>query len=292
MALADGIDLLCETMFSSFSRKASKIEREVNRSTTQSAIGLAYIPCMFIWCVVAGQFSNMDFSALVTGASFVQCMGFLLLNVKVQGYKSVSGVSSKSLVLYLIHYCARLASTTLRNGYVPVDKSGDGPYQLIDFCSLVLVLILLFKVHKTHRATHQTELDSLAIWPLVAVSAVLAANVHANLVRSLFFDVCWTFSSYVETVALVPQLWMLARAGGTVDGLTAHFVACTVASGVLTFTFWWFTFPQMDKRGGFAGKLLISLHGFKLFLGADFMYYYTRAWFGGTSVTLPDALDV
>lgn len=288
--LADGMDLLFE-MFSS-SRFPSKIGQEVKRSTTQSAIGVAYISCMFLWCIVAGKFSTMDFSSLVTGASFVQCVGFLLLTVKIQGHKSVAGLSSKTLVLYVLHYCARLTSTTLRNGYVPIDKSGDGAYQLIDFCSLCLVLNLLLRVHKTHRVTYQRELDTLAIWPIVAACGVLACTVHANLVRALFFDICWTFSAYLETVAMVPQLWMLARTGGTVDGMTAHFVACIVASGILTFTFWWFTFPQMDKRGGFAGKLLISLQGLKLFLGADFMYYYARAYLGGTSVTLPEAIDV
>jgi ER lumen protein retaining receptor len=282
--LADGLDLLCEMIYPG---KTSKVYSDQG---TQGAIGFCYATFLFGWFVVCALFSNLDFSAILTASSCVQCLGFLILNVKVRGTKSVAGLSSGTLVMFVLHFCTRLTSTTLRNGYLPMDKSGDCMYQCLDATSLVLLVHLLYRMHKTHKDSYQAWHDTMPILPLVIPCIVLACCVHGNFNKNVFFDVVWTTSAYLETVALVPQLWMMASRGGQVDGMTAHFVACVVASGVMNFTFWYWTHTQMERRGpSSAGRLILALQGLRLFLSADFAYYYALAWLGGSGlVVLPE----
>ena len=46
----------------------------------------------------------------------------------------------------MLELCFPLISLTLGARYVPVDHSGDGMYQLVDFMSLCTVLQLLYRV--------------------------------------------------------------------------------------------------------------------------------------------------
>ena len=103
-------------------------------------------------------------------------MGFALLNFKIRAQKSVAGISSRMLELFLLHLGTRLMSTCLKNGYIPMDSSpravtpkalqiarsvtsfysgtldsttsllprtGDLMYQLCDIGSLLFVLDIL-----------------------------------------------------------------------------------------------------------------------------------------------------
>jgi len=289
-AIADGIDFLIQLVHG---RKQSIVGgMGVDRSGQKSATSICYLIFAFSWFQILGNFSTMDFSAIATAGSLVQCLGFVLLCLKVHATKSVGGLSSKMFVMFVLHLTTRLTSTSIKNGYIPVDSTGDYIYQLLDFCSLMLVLHLLFVMHKTYAYSYQEENDTLPLFPLVVPCVILGVCVHGNFNKSFFFDSIWQISANFESFVLLPQLWMMAKMGGKIDTVTAHFVACTVASGVMTFTFWWWTAVELTKRGPcLAYPLLLGLQALKLLLGADFMYYYTMAWMGGTQVILPEMDD-
>jgi len=285
-AIADGIDFLV----GSVQGKTSVVGgMGADRAGQSGAVTLCYLVFAFAWFQIFGNFSSRCFTAIVTAGSLVQCLGFLLLSVKVAATKSVAGLSSKSMTLFVLHFTTRLTSTSIKNGYIPVDATGDYVYQLLDFCSLLLVLQLLFRMHKTHAYTYQEEHDTLPLTPFVVPCVVLGLCVHGTFNKSFFFDSVWQISANFEAFTLVPQLWMMAKMGGKVDSVTSHWVVCIVLSGVLTFTFWWWTAVELNKRGPcLAYPLILGLQGLRLILGADFMYYYTLACFGGRDVVLPD----
>ena len=52
------------------------------------------------------------------------------------------------------------ARRSLKNGYIPVDATGDGVYQLLDLLSLCCALDLLYRMSKTYRETHTEDADS------------------------------------------------------------------------------------------------------------------------------------
>lgn len=279
-AIADGIDFLAELYHG---KSLSK-----DYSGQKAATHVVYSVFGFLWFMIFGKFSTLDFSALVTCASFFQCFGLTLLTMKVYATKSLRGLSSKMLLMFVIHFTFRLCSTSIKNGYIPVDKSGDYMYQCLDAASLLLCLHLLFSMHKSYAYTYQEEYDTLPLLPIAAVCVMLGIFIHGNFNRSFFFDSIWQISANLEAFVLLPQLWMLAKMGGQIDTVTAHFVACMVLSGVMTFTFWWWTGIELEKRGPcFAHQLNIGLQALKLILGADFMYYYAMSWLGGTQLVLP-----
>jgi len=285
VALANGIDFVYDLVTGKgFSGSG------VDKAGLQGATLCCYAGFLFFWVAVWGTCSSLKFSAILTAASCVQLLGFVLLTLKVRGQKSAAGLSSKMLMLFVTHLVARLVSTSLKNGYIPVDATGDYMYQLIDACTLLLVAHLVYCVHKVFPHTYQEEHDSLPLLAMILPCLLLAVFVHGNHNRSFFFDTAWQFSSNLEMVMILPQLWMMAKMGGKVDAVTAHFVAAIVISTVMSFTFWWFNFRQLEKKGAhLAAMLVIGAQAVKLLLSADFMYYYALAVFDGGDVVLPAA---
>merc|ERR1719271_473138 len=54
------------------------------------------------------EFSDHDFSAVLTFGAGVQTLGFLALLLKVRAQKTVKGVSSKTLEMYVAVFMCRL----------------------------------------------------------------------------------------------------------------------------------------------------------------------------------------
>lgn len=259
----------------------------------QAAVRLTYAVFAVAWLAVWELVSAKDFSAIVTLSSLVQCFAFVILSVKVHVTKCVAGLSSRTLQMFVLFYAFRLTSTWLNGGYNPVDPTGDYVYQAIDTASLGLVLYLLYGLHKTHVLSYQEEHDTLPLLPLVVPCCVLAFFVHGSFSGCQFFDIVWATSTNLETFTMLPQLWMMGKMGGTVDGMTSHFVAATLLSTVLTFTWWWHISPELEKRGPcLIAKVVTVFQMLKLLLSGDFMYYYCMSWLGGTSLVLPARQNV
>jgi len=224
-------------------------------------------------------YSDRDFSFMITLAGAMQTLGFFMLLSKMNSRKSAAGVSSKTLQMYALVLLFRLNSTMVKNGYLPIDATGDWAYQALDLTSLVLVFQALYTIHKRYRDSYQAEHDSLPIWSMVLPLMLLSSVLHGDLNHDWYFDSVWTFSMYLDTVAMLPQLWLLVHKGGAVEALTSHYVAMIFFSRFLTFIFWYTGFHELaPKTGGFnkMGFLLTGCHGLQVLLSADFMYHYFR----------------
>merc|ERR1719321_1706149 len=116
-------------------------------------------------------------------------------------------------------------------------------------------------------------------------AVVLAVLIHPGQHGFPALDILWTVHLYVDAVAMVPQLWMISKAGGKVRGLTAHYIAATLLSNILSGAFWFLAGSSLE--GGDAGSFsLTSLtingaHLVQLLLLLDFGYFYSKAWLQG-----------
>merc|ERR1719271_1370944 len=175
---------------------------------------LSYI-VFFVGAITFYHVLLAGFSSTLTLSAGLQCLGFILVAMKVQKQRVTSGVSGKMLMMYAATLCFRLSSTLWLNGYLPVDKTGDWAYQAIEICSLGLVAYLMRCVFVTHRTTGQEQHDSLPVklQSLVMGCFILAVVIHPNLDRFTLFDILWTTGCYLETLSMVPQLWMLSKIG-------------------------------------------------------------------------------
>jgi len=293
-ALADGIDFILDLVSDMTSSKRVK-PTGMDYGGYKKGSALILSTCFFLWLVVWDEFTQKDFSAIVTAGSTVQVIGFLILTIRIRTTKSVAGLSSKTLQMFVLYLCARLPATCLMRGYIPIDASGHWFYQLMDFCAMLLACNLLHSVHKTYRHSYQDEHDTLPIWPFVIGSVVVAIFVHGNLNRSFFFDTIWFTSLYMETCCMLPQLWMMSKLGCQVNCMSSQFVVATVAAKVMVLTFWIWAYNEVDAvdPSHKIGTVIVSSYMVQLMLSADFMFYYVKGLLqGNDEVVLPQANEV
>merc|ERR1719375_2720620 len=117
----------------------------------------------------------------------MQCLSFALLGLQIFAKGSMRGVSMQTLLLEVVSLCCRLASTLVKQGYLPVDATGDYIYQAADICSLLMVLYLLHLGYGELSRTYQAEADDFSVVKLALGALVLACICHADMNHSWAF---------------------------------------------------------------------------------------------------------
>merc|ERR1719491_865006 len=211
-----------------------------------------------------------------------QCLAAVLLSLQVLSTRNSSGVSVRALCLDVLALCFRLSSTLWLNGYLPVDASGDYIFQILDLCSVGILLWLLYHVLVEKHHTYQEEEDSLPVMPLVFGAILLAMLLHGNMNSRPFFDACWMAGVFLSTIAVLPQLWLITRTGGRVEALTSHYIAAMAVSRALSGAFMWHARNDITCQPWFgefnhAIFAILSAHILHMGLLGDFAYYYIKA---------------
>jgi ER lumen protein retaining receptor len=85
-----------------------------------------------------------------------------------------------------------------------------------------------------HRPTHDPSIDTFRIEYLLGPCVVLSLifNYHFNLT-----EILWSFSIFLESVAILPQLFMLQRTGEA-ETITTHYLAALGAYRALYIPNW------------------------------------------------------
>merc|ERR1719343_1994283 len=226
--------------------------------------------------------ANGEFSAILTMAVMCQCLAIALLGIQMLSSGSAAGVSARALALEAVSFSCRLSSTTWLNGYLPVDASGDLVYQLVDVCSLMIVLGLLYYVLVVQRGTYQSDADSLPALPAVLGALLLAAVFHADMNSRPIFDTLWMAGLFVGVFSVLPQLWLIARTNGVVEACTSHYIAMMAVSRILSGVFMWHarydvTCAPWVEGVNHAIWVILVAHAVHLLLLGDFAYYYVKA---------------
>ena len=156
----------------------------------------------------------------------------LTIFVKIVVSRSCQGISGKSQILFFLVYISRYLDLffnfiSLYNTTVKV---------LLILSSLTNILLVFVK----YRGTISDEIDNFRVELLVAAAAVLALLVNHEF---SVLEVAWTFSVYLEAVAIAPQLAVSSK-GKTVEPVILFY--------------------------------LISLAGHKLFYCFNWIYRYQR----------------
>lgn len=250
--------------------------------------------------------SDGDFSFILTLGSAVRCFSFSLLAWKCYITGHSAQISRKTLQLYVTVFFSRLCSITIHEGYLPFDSSGDWLYPTIEALSLASALLTYAVVCKfgDHRAQIKADTfgSGLRLLPnaygAVAIALpclVLAFLAHPQLNDSLFTDVTWTFALYLETFAVLPQLFMFQRQskGKPVEEWTSHFVATLVLSRLLSLFFWCFSYHELaGDDEGWIGVLVLGAQVVHLLVVGDFAYSYLKALKNGVPLVIGGASDM
>ena len=233
--------------------------------------------------------SSKDYSFLIVLSSLVQMLSFVIILFKVISYESCSGLSYNTALCYTIILASRLTSTLFYHGYLPSDEAGDWFYQLTEIITLICSVVLLYIMKGKYYDTYDSQHDSLDFKYFVFPSLGVALLVHTSLNRNLLTDVMWTFSMYLETAAIVPQLVLFHSKKGQIEKYTSHFVALQGLSRLCSLLFWWDTYSELNDTQTnsysllqeYCGYMVIASQVIQLVLMIDYYYFYFKSLYKG-----------
>ncbi|EPX71096.1 HDEL receptor [Schizosaccharomyces octosporus yFS286] len=195
---------------------------------------------------------------------------FLLLQ-KMRKSRSCSGISLKSHLLFLLVYITR---------YLNLFWSFKSLYffsmRIIFICSESYICYLILQ---NLRPTYDKRLDTFRSGYLLGGCAILALIYP---IKYSVFGILWTFSIWLESVAILPQLFMLQRSGEA-ETITAHYLLAMCLYRGLYIPHWIYRLAirqHVMLVSVFAGIIQTVLY-------ADFAIVYRRTVLQGKKFRLP-----
>jgi len=234
------------------------------------------------------EIAEKEFTAILTLSVMAQALSFMLLQIQISTSKSTAGISGKTMILHLVKLLCRLSTTLWLDGYLPTDSSGDWMYQVGDIVSCLMVLQIIFCIRVTHKASYREDEDSFDVRNLIMVAIVLAVLVHPDLNAWAPFDILWTVHLYIDAMCMLPQLWMISKAGGRVSGFTAHYLSSTLLANFLSGLFWFHAVPELAEDNSslnVAGLAINGAHAVQIFLLLDVGFFYAKECLQGKCCT-------
>ncbi|KAJ2766340.1 endoplasmic reticulum retention protein [Coemansia nantahalensis] len=192
----------------------------------------------------------------------------LILIARLQQTKSCAGISFKTQVLYLVVFATRYLDLVL--SFVSVYNT------LMKVFFLASAGYIVYLMYSPLKASYDKALDSFRIEFVLGGAALFAvAFPHKYTV----LEVLWSFSIYLEAVAIMPQLFQMTRTGEA-DNITSHYVFALGGYRALYIVNWIYRYYTEDGYTDYiawvAGVVQTALY-------SDFFYiYFTRVLKGKT----------
>ncbi|KAK1272369.1 ER lumen protein retaining receptor [Acorus gramineus] len=201
-------------------------------------------------------------------------LSIVLLLLKIRTRKSCAGISLKTQELYVVVFATRYLDlfTKYISFYNTVMK--------LVFLGSSIGIVWYMRYHKVVKQTYNREDDTFRYLFLVVPCFVLALFVNREFTPT---EVLWTFSLYLEAVAILPQLVLLQRSRN-IDNLTGNYVFLLGAYRALYLINWIYRFfvenHQFRWIPWLSGILQTAMY-------TDFFYYYIRSWQNRETLKLP-----
>ncbi|GJD07736.1 ER lumen protein-retaining receptor [Galdieria sulphuraria] len=208
----------------------------------------------------------------------LHCISIFILLHKMRKTRTCTGISRKTLELYAIVFLTRYLDL-FTGGYFDSALSLYNTVLKLLFLASTFYCVYLLRVK--YRHTYDRSHDTFRVPFLLGAAAVLAFIFPQ---RYTILEILWSFSQYLEAVAILPQLLLLQRTG-EVENLTSHYIFCLGAyRGCYVLNWIWRFFTDSTYRGQYvtwtAGLIQTSLY-------ADFFYYYLKYKKQGRALKLP-----
>ncbi|PFH50473.1 hypothetical protein AMATHDRAFT_75621 [Amanita thiersii Skay4041] len=195
----------------------------------------------------------------------------LILLHKIQSTRSCRGISFKTQALYVAVFVARYLDlfyhfVSLYNSAMKVFFIGSSCY-------------ILYLMKYRYRPTHDPSIDTFKVEYLVGPCAILGLIFNY---RFTLTEILWSFSIFLESVAILPQLFMLQRTGEA-ETITTHYLAALGAYRALYIPNWiyrYMTEGVVDPIAVTAGLVQTGLY-------LDFFYVYFTKVLQGQKFELP-----
>mmetsp|Transcript_3018 Transcript_3018/g.6995 ORF Transcript_3018/g.6995 Transcript_3018/m.6995 type:complete len:301 (+) Transcript_3018:262-1164(+) len=252
---------------------------DLSKDKMRMNFGLVYgFAALGFWALYA-TFHDIGLSTFLTFSVLIQSVALVCLLVAILTRRSVRGVSALSIAMQGLSFLLRLGTTSWLRGYIPVDSTGDCLYQFADIFALVICSCIVHLCVVKFKGTYQSTLDTFPVAPTIAGCIVAAILIHPDLNNRPFFDGLWACSLYVDVMSTMPQLWMIHKAEGKIDALSAHYVFLVAISRLLDTVFWWFGYEELAPENGgwnISGYTVLGANVLHIVLMGDFVTCYVR----------------
>lgn len=199
------------------------------------------------------------------GGDIVHLLSFYFLLSAIRRSKTVVGVSIRTQELMFVVFACR---------YVDLAWEWTMPYNVMMKLLFLGTTLYVVTNLRSHRRPDDDELDKFSRLILIIPCGVTSAIfVCWTMPVPSLFDFLWTLSICLESVAVLPQLFLLQK-HGSVENLTSHYVATVGLYRVLYLINWlyrWFLYQEWTP-------LIVWISGIiQIILYMDFFYHYFRS---------------
>ncbi len=194
--------------------------------------------------------------------------------LKIQATKSCAGVSLKTQELYAVVFATRYLD--LFFSFISIYNTMMKVFFICSSCCIIWYM----RRHRVVSQTYDKEQDTFRVMFLIVPSSLLALVVNHEM---SLVEVLWTFSIYLEAVAIFPQLVLLQRTKN-IDTLTSNYVFLLGGYRVLYIVNWAYRYAT---EPGYA-QWIVWISGLvQTLLYCDFFYYYLESWRKNERLSLP-----
>lgn len=214
------------------------------------------------------------------GGDLLHIFSFFVLFAKMINTRSVEGISLKTQELYLLVFVSRYLDIF---NFVKVDFLHIYNFVIkvwYLFGSGIVVYYMRFK--NPWKSSYRSKEDSFRHW----LFAVLPCAILALLFHSKFtvMEIMWTFSIYLEAIAILPQLIIVQRYGN-VENLVSHYIFALGGYRLLYIMNWIDRYMTEKHYHLNRSTWIVWVAGFvQTLLYCDFFYYYALSKYKGRAM--------
>lgn len=198
-------------------------------------------------------------------------LAIVLLLLKMWKTRSVAGISGKSQILFCLVFCTRYLDlfTTFISAYNSVMKL------FFISSSLFTVYLMYFKFRATYDSNHDTFRVEFLVVPVGGLAFLVNHDFSP-------LEILWTFSIYLESVAILPQLFMMSKTGEA-ETITSHYLFALGSYRGLYILNWIYRY----YFEGFFDLIAVVAGCVQTILYCDFFYLYITKVLKGKKLSLP-----
>jgi len=195
----------------------------------------------------------------------------LILLLKIWKTRSCAGISGKSQILFALTYTTRYLDVF--TNYVSLYNTS---MKVIFFAASYATLWLIYmKFKATYDSNHDTFRIEFLLIPVTILSLIFN---HEFTV----LEILWTWSIYLEAVAILPQLFMVSKTGEA-ETITSHYLfALGSYRGLYILNWIWRYYSE-----SFYDWIAIAAGVIQTVLYCDFFYLYVTKVLRGNRLQLP-----
>jgi len=198
-------------------------------------------------------------------------LAIIILLLKIWKTRSCAGISGKSQALFLIVFISRYLD--LVTNFVSVYNTVMKIFFIVSAAGTVYLMFIKFKA--TYDGNHDTFRVEFLLGPVAILALVLNHEFSV-------MEILWTFSIYLESVAILPQLFMVSKTGEA-ETITSHYLFALGSYRALYIFNWVYRY----HFEGFYDIIAIVAGIVQTVLYCDFFYLYVTKVMAGKKIVLP-----